>query len=102
MPDGIRSAGHSEALRSELGVTEETTTFAVCVTGSTFGQFTRRKTRHDFEASLAAGPFKPYHPGFCYPIRRPAEANASEGVDQRIQADFAQHKFAIARSFHSD
>jgi hypothetical protein len=55
-----------------------------------FAQLTYRESLRDIEACLSAQPDKLWHMGFRGPVRRSTLADANEGRDWRIYAEFAQ------------
>ncbi len=66
-----------------------------------FAQLTYRESLRDIEATLrAAGP-KLYHMGFSSGISRSTLADANDGRDWRIYADFAQVLIGIARELYA-
>ena len=62
-----------------------------------FAQLTYRESLRDIEACLSAQSAKLYPMGFREPIRRSTLADANEGRDWRIYAEFAQRLIAQAR-----
>jgi len=62
-----------------------------------FAQLTYRESLRDIEACLSAQSAKLYPMGFREPIRRSTLADANEGHDWRIYAEFAQRLIAQAR-----
>ena len=62
-----------------------------------FAQLTYRESLRDIEACLSAQSSKLYPMGFREPIRRSTLANANEGRDWRIYAEFAQRLIGQAR-----
>ena len=67
-----------------------------------FAQLTYRESLRDIEACLSAQSAKLYHMGFRGPIRRSTLADANEGRDWRIYAEFAQRLIAQARRLYAD
>jgi DDE family transposase/uncharacterized protein DUF4372 len=67
-----------------------------------FAQLTYRESLRDIEVCLAAHQSKLYHSGFRAPVRRSTLADASEGRDWRIYADFAQSLISVARPLYAD
>jgi hypothetical protein len=67
-----------------------------------FAQLTYRESLRDIEVCLAAVPQKLYHMGFRSQVRRSTLADANEGRDWRIFAEFAQVLVAEARSLYID
>ena len=68
-----------------------------------FAQLTYRESLRDIEVCLAAHQSKLYHSGFRGgPVKRSTLADASEGRDWRIYADFAQSLISIARPLYAD
>ena len=67
-----------------------------------FAQLTYRESLRDIEVCLAAHQTKLYHSGFRRPIKRSTLADANEGRDWRIYADFAQSLISIARPLYAD
>jgi hypothetical protein len=54
-----------------------------------FAQLTRRESLRDIEVSLNAHRRQLYHSGFRSPVKRSTLADANEGRDWRIFAEFA-------------
>lgn len=67
-----------------------------------FAQLTYRQSLRDIEACLGAQRSKLYHCGFRSPVRRSTLADANEGRDWRIYADFAHTLIHIARPLYAD
>jgi len=67
-----------------------------------FAQLTYRESLRDIEVCLAAQGSKLYHSGFRAPVKRSTLAEANEGRDWRIYADFAQSLISIARPLYAD
>lgn len=67
-----------------------------------FAQLTFRESLRDIEVCLAAQSSKLYHMGFREPIKRSTLADANEGRDWRIYADFAQVLIRQARKLYVD
>src|SRR6266436_1439609 len=67
-----------------------------------FAQLTYRESLRDIEVCLAAHQSKLYHSGFRAPVKRSTVADASEGRDWRIYADFAQSLISVARPLYAD
>ena len=65
-----------------------------------FAQLTYRESLRDIEACLSAQPAKLWHMGFGGPVRRSTLADANEGRDWRIYAEFAQRLIAQARRLY--
>lgn len=65
-----------------------------------FAQLTFRESLRDIEVCLAAQSTKLYHMGFREPIKRSTLADANEGRDWRIYADFAQVLIRQARKLY--
>ena len=65
-----------------------------------FVQRTYRESLRDIEACLSAQPGKLWHMGFAGPVRRSTLADANEGRDWRIYAEFAQRQSAQARRLY--
>src|SRR5687767_8743755 len=66
-----------------------------------FAQLTYRESLRDIEACLSAHPAKLYHMGFRAPVSRSTLADANEGRDWRIYADFAQVLIGHARRLYA-
>ena len=66
-----------------------------------FAQLTYRESLRDIEACLSAQPDKLWHMGFRGPVRRSTLADANEGRDWRIYAEFAQRLIAQARRLYA-
>ncbi len=66
-----------------------------------FAQLTFRKSLRDIEACLRSVQNKLYHMGFRGKIARSTLADANEGHDWRIYADFAQVLIHIARPMYA-
>ncbi len=66
-----------------------------------FAQLTYRESLRDIEACLLAQPSKLYHLGFRGNITRSNLADANEGRDWRIYADFAQTLIRTARRLYA-
>src|SRR3974377_1750559 len=62
-----------------------------------FAQLTYRESLRDIETCLSAQASKLYHMGFREPVRRATLADANEGRDWRIYAEFAQRLIRRAR-----
>ena len=62
-----------------------------------FAQLTYRESLRDIEVCLSAQAAKLYHMGFREPVRRSTLADANEGRDWRIYAEFAQRLIGQAR-----
>ena len=67
-----------------------------------FAQLTYRESLRDIEVCLAAHQSKLYHSGCRAPLKRSTLADASEGRDWRIYADFAQSLISVARPLYAD
>jgi hypothetical protein len=67
-----------------------------------FAQLTYRESLRDIEICLSTQAAKLYHMGFREPVRRSTRADANEGRDWRIYADFAQRLIGQARRLYSD
>src|ERR1700727_19858 len=67
-----------------------------------FAQLTYRESLRDIEVCLSAQTAKLYHAGFREPVRRATLADANEGRDWRIYAEFAQRLIGQARRLYSD
>lgn len=67
-----------------------------------FAQLTYRESLRDIEACLSAQAGKLYHMGFRSPVSRSTLADANEGRDWRIYAEFAQVLIAQARKLYAD
>jgi hypothetical protein len=67
-----------------------------------FAQLTHRESLRDIEVSLAAHRRKLYHSGFHSVVKRSTLADANEGRDWRIYADFAHSLIQIARPLYAD
>jgi hypothetical protein len=67
-----------------------------------FAQLTYRESLRDIEACLSAQSAKLYHMGIRSPIKRSTLADANEGRDWRIYADFAQRLIAQARKLYAE
>jgi transposase len=67
-----------------------------------FAQLTYRESLRDIEVCLSTQAAKLYHMGFREPVRRSTLADANEGRDWRIYADFAQRLIGQARRLYSD
>jgi hypothetical protein len=67
-----------------------------------FAQLTYRESLRDIEACLAAQSAKLYHMGIRSPIKRSTLADANEGRDWRMYADFAQRLIAQARKLYAE
>jgi hypothetical protein len=67
-----------------------------------FAQLTYRESLRDIEACLRSVQGKLYHMGFRGRISRSTLADANEGHDWRIYADFAQVLIATARPMYSN
>lgn len=65
-----------------------------------FAQLTYRESLRDIEACLRAQTDKLYHMGIKGRVSRSTLADANEGRDWRIYADFAQSLIAIARRLY--
>jgi hypothetical protein len=66
-----------------------------------FAQLTYRESLRDIEACLRAQVGKLYHMGIKSRVSRSTLADANEGRDWRIYADFAQSLIAIARRLYA-
>lgn len=66
-----------------------------------FAQLTYRESLRDIEACLRAQPAKLYHLGIRGNVSRSALADANEGRDWRIYADFAQALIRQARPLYA-
>jgi DDE family transposase/uncharacterized protein DUF4372 len=66
-----------------------------------FAQLTYRESLRDIEACLRAQPTKLYHLGLRGRVSRGALADANEGRDWRIYADFAQALIRVARRLYA-
>ncbi len=66
-----------------------------------FAQLTYRESLRDIEACLSAQPAKLYHMGFRTPVSRSTLADANEGRDWRIYAEFAHVLIAQARRLYA-
>jgi hypothetical protein len=66
-----------------------------------FAQLTYRESLRDIEACLSAHAGKLYHMGFRAPVRRSTLAEANQGRDWRIYAEFAQRLIAQARRLYA-
>ncbi len=66
-----------------------------------FAQLTYRESLRDIEACLLAQPSKLYHLGFRGNVTRSNLADANEGRDWRIYADFAQTLIRTARRLYA-
>ncbi len=67
-----------------------------------FAQLTYRESLRDIEACLRAQADKLYHMGIKGRVSRSTLADANEGRDWRIDADFAQSLIAIARRLYAE
>lgn len=67
-----------------------------------FAQLTYRESLRDIQTYLSVHASKLYHMGFRQPVRRSTLADANEGRDWRIHADFAQRLIVQARRLHAD
>ena len=67
-----------------------------------FAQLTYRESLRDIEACLRAQPSKLYHLGWRGSVSRSALADANEGRDWRIHAEFAHTLIARARRLYAD
>ena len=65
-----------------------------------FAQLTYRESLRDIETCLSAQAGKLYHMGFREPVRRATLADANEGRDWRIYAEFAQRLIRRARKLY--
>jgi Domain of unknown function (DUF4372)/Transposase DDE domain len=65
-----------------------------------FAQLTYRESLRDIETCLCAQADKLYHMGFREPVRRATLADANEGRDWRIYAEFAQRLIRRARKLY--
>jgi hypothetical protein len=65
-----------------------------------FAQLTDREGLRDIETCRSAQASKLYHLGFREPARRAALADANEGRDWRIYAEFAQRLITRARKLN--
>ncbi len=66
-----------------------------------FAQLTWRESLRDIEICLSAQAAKLYHMGLRQPVARSTLADANEGRDWRIHADFAQVLIAQARKLYA-
>jgi Transposase DDE domain/Domain of unknown function (DUF4372) len=66
-----------------------------------FAQLTYRESLRDIEACLSAQAAKLYHMGIRSPVRRATLADANEGRDWRIYAEFAQRLITQARKLYA-
>jgi hypothetical protein len=66
-----------------------------------FAQLTWRESLRDIEVCLSAQAAKLYHMGLRQPVARSTLADANEGRDWRIHADFAQALIAQARKLYA-
>jgi hypothetical protein len=67
-----------------------------------FAQLTYRESLRDIEACLRAQTGKLYHMGITSRVSRSTLADANEGRDWRIYADFAQSLIGIARRLYAE
>ena len=67
-----------------------------------FAQLTYRESLRDIEACLSAQSAKLYHMGIRSPIKRSTLADANEGRDWRIYAEFAQRLIGQARKLYAE
>lgn len=67
-----------------------------------FAQLTYRDSLRDIEACLRAVPTRLYHLGIRGHVSRSTLADANEGRDWRVYADFAQCLIAIARKLYAN
>ena len=67
-----------------------------------FAQLTYRESLRDIEACLSAQAGKLYHMGFRAPVSRSTLADANEGRDWRIYAEFAQRLIGQARTLYAN
>jgi transposase len=67
-----------------------------------FAQLSYRESLRDIEVCLSTQAGKLYHMGFREPVRRSTLADANEGRDWRIYADFARRLIGQARRLYSD
>jgi len=67
-----------------------------------FAQLTYRESLRDIEACLSAQSAKLYHMGIRSPIKRSTLADANEGRDWRIYAEFAQRLITQARNLYAE
>ena len=67
-----------------------------------FAQLTYRESLRDIEACLRAQANKLYHMGIHSSVSRSTLADANEGRDWRIYADFAQALIGIARQLYAE
>jgi uncharacterized protein DUF4372/DDE family transposase len=67
-----------------------------------FAQLTYRESLRDIEACLSAQSAKLYHMGIRSPIKRSTLADANEGRDWRIYAEFAQRLITQARKLYAE
>jgi hypothetical protein len=67
-----------------------------------FAQLTYRESLRDIEVCLSAQTAKLYHMGFRQPVRRSTLADANEGRDWHIYAEFAHRLIAQARRLYAD
>jgi hypothetical protein len=65
-----------------------------------FAQLTYRESLRDIEVCLRSMRRKLYHMGFCGKVARSTLADANEGRDWRIYADYAQVLIEIARPLY--
>ncbi len=66
-----------------------------------FAQLTYRESLRDIEACLSAQTAKLYHMGLRSPVSRSTLADANEGRDWRIYAEFAQRLIMTARRLYA-
>jgi hypothetical protein len=67
-----------------------------------FAQLTYRESLRDIAVCLSAQAAKLYHMGFRSPVSRSTLADANEGRDWRIYAEFAQRLIVQARKLYAD
>jgi hypothetical protein len=67
-----------------------------------FAQLTYRESLRDIEVCLSSQAEKLYHMGFRKPVKRTTLADANEGRDWRIYADFAQIIIRQARDLYAN
>ena len=67
-----------------------------------FAQLTYRDSLRDMVTCLRAQPTKLYHLGIRGSVARSTVADANEGRDWRIYAEFAQHLIGVARGLYLD
>ena len=67
-----------------------------------FAQLTYRESLRDIAVCLSAQAAKLYHMGLPQTVKRSTLADANEGRDWRIHAEFAQRLIAQARALYLD